>query len=52
MGNWVEKILSDNTGNRALYEMINCSGFRVVNFVTLGHLIVRNKFSCSKIHLT
>jgi len=51
MGNWVEKILSDNIGNKALYEMINDSGFRVVNFAMLGHRIVRNKFPCSKIHL-
>jgi hypothetical protein len=51
MENWVEKILSDSTGNKALYEMINDCGFKVVNFAMLGHLIVRNKFPCSKIHL-
>jgi len=48
---WVEKILSDNTGKKALYEMINDSGFRVVNFAVSGHLIVRNKFPCRKILL-
>jgi len=51
MENWIEKILSDNTGNKALCEMINDYGFRVVNFAMLGHLIVRNKFPCSKIYL-
>jgi hypothetical protein len=51
MENWVERILSDNIGNKSLYEMINDIGFRVVNFAMLGQLIIRNKFPCSKIYL-
>jgi hypothetical protein len=51
MGNWMEKILSDNIENKALYEMIKESGFRVVKFSLSGHLIVRDKLPCSKILL-
>jgi hypothetical protein len=49
--NRVEKILSGSTGNKALYEMISDNGFRIVNFAMSGHLIVRNTFLYSEIHL-
>jgi hypothetical protein len=51
MENWREKILSDRTGNKDLYAMSNDNGFRVVNLAMSGHLIVRSKFSYSKINL-